>query len=50
MQRGPKKSETKDTIKREIYALKMTMQNIQEELNNDMDKLRKNNLTEILHL
>jgi hypothetical protein len=36
-------SETKDTIKREIYELKLTKQNIKEELNKDMENLRKKN-------
>jgi chromosome segregation ATPase len=34
-------SETKDTIKREIYKLKVTTQNIKEELNKGMENLRK---------
>jgi hypothetical protein len=34
-------SETKDTIKGDIFELKMTAQNIKEELNKDMGKLRK---------
>jgi hypothetical protein len=36
-----KQSETKDTIKREIYDLKMTTQSIKEELNKDKENLRK---------
>jgi DNA-binding transcriptional regulator GbsR (MarR family) len=43
-------SETKDTVKREIYELKMTTQNIKEELNKDMEHLRKRNQTEILEI
>jgi hypothetical protein len=43
-------SETKDTMKREIYDLKMTTQNIKEELNKDMENLRKKNQTEILEI
>jgi hypothetical protein len=43
-------SETKDTIKREIYELKMTTQNIKEELNKDMENLRKMNQSEILEI
>jgi molecular chaperone DnaK (HSP70) len=34
-------SETKDIIKREIYEIKKTTQNIKEELNKDMENLRK---------
>jgi hypothetical protein len=34
-------SETKDTIKKERYDLKMTTQNIKEELSKDMENLRK---------
>jgi succinylglutamate desuccinylase len=41
-------SETKDTIKRQIYEIKKTTQNIKEELNKDMENLRKKNQTEIL--
>jgi hypothetical protein len=41
-------SETKDTIKRGIYELKMTTQNIEEELNKEMDNLRKKNQTDML--
>jgi hypothetical protein len=40
-------SETKDTIKKK-YELKMTTQNIKEDLNKDMENLRKKNQTEIL--
>jgi hypothetical protein len=36
-----KVKQTKDTIKRAIYELKMTKQNIKEELNKDMKNLRK---------
>jgi molecular chaperone DnaK (HSP70) len=36
-------SETKDTIKREIYELKVTTENIKEELNEDMENLRRKN-------
>jgi chromosome segregation ATPase len=43
-------SETKDTIKTEIYEFKMTTQNIKEELNEDMENLRKKNQTEILEI
>jgi inorganic triphosphatase YgiF len=39
-------SETKVTIKREIYELKITTQNIKEELKN-LDNLRKKKQTEI---
>jgi hypothetical protein len=34
-------SEIKDNIKKEIYELKMITQNIKEELNKDMENLRK---------
>jgi hypothetical protein len=34
-------SKTKDTIKREIDELKMTTQNIKEELNKDMENFKK---------
>jgi hypothetical protein len=40
----------KDTIKREIYELKMTTQNIKDKLNNDTENLRKKNQTEILEI
>jgi hypothetical protein len=40
-------SETRDTIKREIYELKKTTRNLKE-LNKDMENLRKKNQTEIL--
>jgi hypothetical protein len=44
-------SKTKDTIKRETYELKMTTQNIKEELGNkDMENPRKKNQTEILEI
>jgi hypothetical protein len=36
-------SETKDTIKREKYELKMTTQNIKQEWNKDMEYHRKKN-------
>jgi polyhydroxyalkanoate synthesis regulator phasin len=36
-------SEPKDTIKREIYELKLATQNIKEELNKNMENLRKRN-------
>jgi hypothetical protein len=42
--------ETKYTIKRVTYELKITMQNINEELNKDMEKHRKKNQTEILEI
>jgi hypothetical protein len=34
-------SETTDTIKKEIYELKFTTENIKEELNKNMENLRK---------
>jgi gas vesicle protein len=34
-------SETKDTIKREIYEIKKAIQNIKEDLHKDMKNLRK---------
>jgi SOS-response transcriptional repressor LexA len=37
-------------MKREIYELKMTTQNIKEELNKDMENLRKKNQTQILEI
>jgi chromosome segregation ATPase len=40
----------KPHYKREIYELKMTTQNIKEELNNDIKNLRKKNQTEILEI
>jgi hypothetical protein len=43
-------SEMKNTIKREIYELKMTTQNIKEELNKYMENLRRKNQTEILEI
>jgi hypothetical protein len=43
-------SETKDTTKKEINKLKMTTQNRKEELNKDMENLRKMNQTEILEI
>jgi hypothetical protein len=39
-----------DTIKKEIYELKMSTQNIKELLNKDMENLRKKNQTEILKI
>jgi hypothetical protein len=43
-------SETKDTIKGEIRELKLATQNIKEELNKDMENLRKKSQTEILEI
>jgi F0F1-type ATP synthase membrane subunit b/b' len=43
-------SETKDIIKQEISELKMTTQNIKEELNKDLENFRKKNQTEILEI
>jgi hypothetical protein len=43
-------SETKDTVKREIYELMMTAQNIKEELSKDMENLREKNQTDILEI
>jgi hypothetical protein len=43
-------SETKDPIKREIDELKLTTQNIKEELDKDMENLRKKNQIEILEI
>jgi hypothetical protein len=43
-------SEIKDTIKREIHELKITTQIIKEELNKDMENLRRKNQTEILEI
>jgi predicted RNase H-like nuclease (RuvC/YqgF family) len=43
-------SETKDNIKREIYELKMTIENIKEELNKDRENFRQKNQTEILEI
>jgi polyhydroxyalkanoate synthesis regulator phasin len=43
-------SETNDTIKREIYELKMIAQNIKEELNKDTENLTKKNQTQILEI
>jgi SET domain-containing protein len=43
-------SETKDTIKREIHELKRTTQIIKEELNKDMENLRRKTQTEILEI
>jgi ferritin-like metal-binding protein YciE len=43
-------SETKDTIKRETHELKLTTQNIKEELTKDMENLRKRNQTVILEI
>jgi hypothetical protein len=44
------KSETKDTIKKEVYESKIATQNIKKELNKSMETLRKKNQTEILEL
>jgi hypothetical protein len=41
-------SETKVSIKTEIYEIKKTTQNVKEELINDMENLRKKIQTEIL--
>jgi hypothetical protein len=41
-------SETKDTVKREMHESKMTIQIIKEDLNKDLENLRKKNQTEIL--
>jgi chromosome segregation ATPase len=43
-------SETKDTIRRDIYELKLTTHNIKEELSKEMENLRKKNQTEILEI
>jgi hypothetical protein len=43
-------SETKDTIKREIHELKRTTQIVKEELNKDMENLRRKNQTEMLEI
>jgi hypothetical protein len=43
-------SETKDTVKRERYELKLITQNIKEELNKDVENFRKKNQTEILEI
>jgi chromosome segregation ATPase len=43
-------SETKDTIKREIYELKMTAQNTKDELDKVMENFRTKNQMEILEL
>jgi hypothetical protein len=43
-------SETKDTIKRKIHELKRTTQIIKEDMNKDMENLRRNNQTEILEI
>jgi F0F1-type ATP synthase membrane subunit b/b' len=43
-------SETKDTIKREIHEFKMTTQIIKEELNKDVENLRRKNQTKILEV
>jgi hypothetical protein len=44
------KSETKNTIKRAIYEIMNTTQNIKQELNKDWEKIRKKNQTEILEI
>jgi acyl-CoA-binding protein len=41
-------TKVKKRTKRDIYELKMTTQNIKEELNKDRENLRKKNQTEIL--
>jgi hypothetical protein len=38
------------TLTKEIYELKMTTQNIKEELNKDMENIRKKNQIEILEI
>jgi hypothetical protein len=43
-------SERKDTIKREIHELKWITKIIKEELNEDMENLRRKNQTEILKI
>jgi hypothetical protein len=43
-------SETKDIIKREIHELKRITQIIKEELNKDLENLRRKNQTEILEI
>jgi chromosome segregation ATPase len=43
-------SERKDTIKGEIHELKWTIQIIKEELNKDMENIRRKNPTEILEI
>jgi hypothetical protein len=42
--------ETKDTIKRELHELKGKTQIIKEELNKDLESIRKKNQTEILEI
>jgi hypothetical protein len=43
-------SETKDTIKWEIYELKRTTKIIKEEFNKDLENFRRKNQTEILEI
>jgi hypothetical protein len=43
-------SETKKTIKKEVYEIKKTTQDMKEELNIDMENLRKKNQIEILEI
>jgi hypothetical protein len=43
-------SETKDPIKTELHELKNTTQIIKEELNKDMENLRRKNQAEILEI
>jgi chromosome segregation ATPase len=43
-------SETKYTTKKEIHELKRTTQIIKEELNKDLENLRRKNQTEILEI
>jgi hypothetical protein len=43
-------SVTKDSVKRKIYELKVTKQNIKEELNKDMENVRNKTQTEILEI
>jgi chromosome segregation ATPase len=40
----------KEIIKKEIYEIKKTTQDIEEELNKDMKNLKKKNQTEILEI
>jgi Txe/YoeB family toxin of Txe-Axe toxin-antitoxin module len=44
------KSETKETINKEICKVKKTRQNMEKELNKDMENLRKNNQSEVLKI
>jgi hypothetical protein len=43
-------SETKDTMRREMYELKMTTQNIKDELNKDRENFSRKNQKEILEI